>query len=394
MGAYSGHGHIQSRSLSRRSVFRTAGGLAAAGFVAACGGTAASGQSGSTTTTNGKKLRNITLTYGVPSLDPTTAWFAAIPQAIGFYAQQGLNVNVEGLSGGSAAVAALVAGRAQFATQSSEIIFTSVDTGIALKGFMCEIPGDFVGLAVNESSPVTTEAELADYLRGKTIGTNAIGGDPELEIKGVLQALGLNPNTDVQFLAVGTGTPAANALKTGRVAALGLWAMIYADFQAQGYKMRIFQPQPLPSLGFEHTTVTMQSTIDDDPELVGGFSRAIAQSLAFLYGASPEEITKLHYKVYPDTVPQGVSMSTAIDQGVTVLDSLLPYLQLKQHLQPGQLLGDATSAQIKKVAQMLKTSSVIKSVQPASAYFTPQFLAAANDFNRDAIVAQGKAYKA
>jgi hypothetical protein len=87
-------------------------------------------------------------------------------------------------------------------------------------------------------------------------------------------------------------------------------------------------------------------------------------------------------------------MSTAIDQGVTVLDSLLPYLQLKQHLQPGQLLGDATSAQIKKVAQMLKTSSVIKSVQPASAYFTPQFLAAANDFNRDAIVAQGKAYKA
>lgn len=393
MGVYHGRSLAQSQSVSRRTVFKAAGGLAAAGFVAACGGTADS-QSGSTTSSNGKKLRNVTLTYGVPSLDPTTAWFAAIPQAVGFYAQQGLSVNVQGLSGGSAAVAALVAGRAKFATQSSEIIFTSVDTGVALKGFMCEIPGDFVGLAVNASTPVTTEAELANYLRGKTIGTNAIGGDPELEVKGVLSALGLNPDTDVQFLAVGTGTPAANALKTGRVAALGLWAMVYAGFQAQGYELRIFQPKPLPHLGFEHTTVAMDSTINNDPQLVTAFSKAIAQSLAFLYGASPEEITKLHYKVYPDTMPQGVSTTEAIDQGVTVLDSLMPYLQLKQHLQPGQLLGDATSSQIDMVAQMLKGANVIKTVRPANAYFTGQFLTAANDFDRAAIVAQGKAYKA
>jgi NitT/TauT family transport system substrate-binding protein len=391
---YGGQGPAQSRPVSRRSVFRAAGGLAAAGLVAACGSAAGSSQVGPPAAANGKNLRNVTLTYGVPSLDPTTAWFAAIPKAIGFYAQQGLSVNVEGLSGGSAAVAALVAGKAQFATQSSEIIFTSVDTGVALKGFMCEIPGDFVGLAIDSSAPVTTDAELANYLRGKTIGTNAIGGDPELEIKGVLSALGLNPDTDVQFLAVGTGTPAANALKTGRVAALGLWAMIYAGFQAQGYQMRIFQPQPLPHLGFEHTTVTMDSTISGDPQLVASFSKAVAQSLAFLYGASPLEITKLHYKVYPDTVPQGVSTSEAIDQGVKVLESLMPYLQLKQHLRPGQLLGDATSSQIEMVAQMLKTADVIKNVQPASAYFTGQFLPAANDFDRDAIVAQGKAYKA
>lgn len=393
MGVYHGRSLAQSQSVSRRTVFKAAGGLAAAGFAAACGGTADS-QSGSTTSSNGKKLRNVTLTYGVPSLDPTTAWFAAIPQAVGFYAQQGLSVNVQGLSGGSAAVAALVAGRAKFATQSSEIIFTSVDTGVALKGFMCEIPGDFVGLAVNASTPVTTEAELANYLRGKTIGTNAIGGDPELEVKGVLSALGLNPDTDVQFLAVGTGTPAANALKTGRVAALGLWAMVYAGFQAQGYELRIFQPKPLPHLGFEHTTVAMDSTINNDPQLVTAFSKAIAQSLAFLYGASPEEITKLHYKVYPDTMPQGVSTTEAIDQGVTVLDSLMPYLQLKQHLQPGQLLGDATSSQIDMVAQMLKGANVIKTVRPANAYFTGQFLTAANDFDRAAIVARGKAYKA
>jgi hypothetical protein len=72
----------------------------------------------------------------------------------------------------------------------------------------------------------------------------------------------------------------------------------------------------------------------------------------------------------------------------------MPYLQLKQHLRPGQLLGDATSSQIEMVAQMLKTADVIKNVQPASAYFTGQFLPAANDFDRDAIVAQGKAYKA
>lgn len=227
---------------------KAAGGLALGGAATACGGPATQSMSTSTGA-NGKKLKNVTLVYGVPTLDPTTAWFAAIPRAVGYYAQQGLNVEVKGLQGGSASVAALIANRAQFATQSSQVIFTSVDRGVRLKGFMCEIPGDFVGLAFPASSPVTQPAQLREALRGKTIGTNAIGGDPELEVRAVVKQLGLDPDKDVKFLAVGTGTPAIHALQTGRVAALGLWAMIYANFQAQGYKLRIFQPDPLPKLG-------------------------------------------------------------------------------------------------------------------------------------------------
>lgn len=373
---------------TRRGFLLGSTGILAAGVLAACGGSGSSAGE----TVNG--LRNATLVYGVPALDPSTVWFAAIPQKLGYYEQAGLNVKVNAVAGGSASIAALVAGQAQFATQSSQVIFTSVDKGVPLKGFMCEIPGDFIGLAVMADSPITQESQLKEALRGRTIGTNAVGGNPELEVKAVLAKLGLDPENDVKFLAVGTGTPALNALQTGRVQALGLWAMVYADIQAQGAKLRIFQPPPLPDLGFEHTTVTMQKTIDDDPELVAAFSKAIAQSLAFLSAAPPEQVVKLHYELYPSTKPAGVSDADAVAQGVLVLKSLMPYLQLQDRMKPGQLLGDATDAQINSVASLLHDADLIKGVKAPDAYFSRQFLESANKFERNAIVAKAKGFTA
>lgn len=384
---------IPPGGITRRTVLGAAGALALGGFATACGGPATQSSSGSASA-GGKKLKDVTLVYGVPALDVTTAWFAAIPQAVGFYAQQGLNVDVQALQGGSASIGALIANRAQFATQSSQIIFTSVDRGVNLKGFMCEIPGDFIGLAVMDSSPITQESQLREALRGKTIGVAAVGGNPELEIRAVVKQLGLDPDHDVGFLAVGTGTPAINALKTGQVAALGLWAMVYANFEAQGDRLRIFQPAPLPSLGFEHATVAMQKTIDNDPAMVASFSRAIAQSLAFLSAAKPEEIVKLHYKQYPATKPQGVSSGEAVAQGVKVLNSLLPYMDLEQRMKAGQLLGDVPDSQIASVATMLTEAKSIKKALPPDSYFTRQFLNGANDFDRDAVVAQAKKFTA
>lgn len=383
------------RGISRRNLFGGAGALALGGLVTACGGPAAQSTSKpKVTTSDGKKLRNITLSYGVPTLDTTTAWFAAIPSAVGFYADHGLSVEIEGLKGGTASVAALTANRSQLATQSTQVIFTSVDRGVDLKGFMCEIPGDFIGIAVLESSPITDESKLADYLRGKTIGTNAIGGSPDIEMRAVVQHMGLEPDKDVKFLAVGTGTPALHALKTGRVAALGLWAMIYANYEAQGTKLRIFRPDPLSQLGFQHATVVTQETIDNDPDLVLSFSKAIAKSLTFLSAVDPVEIVKLHYRQYPAAKPQGMSSARAFEIGTKVLKSVMPYLELDKHMQEGQLLGDVEDSKIKAVGKLLQGAKTIKKLDEPSAYFTRQFLEEANDFDRDAIIAQAKNFTA
>ncbi|MQA77947.1 MAG: hypothetical protein GEV10_05615 [Streptosporangiales bacterium] len=383
------------RGISRRSLFGGAGALALGGVVTACGGPAAQSTSKSkVTNSDGKKLRRITLSYGVPTLDTTTAWFGAIPRALGFYEQHGLSVEIEGLQGGTASVAALTTNRSQLATQSTQVIFTSVDRGVELKGVMCQIPGDFIGIAVSDSSPITEESQLADYLRGKTIGTNAIGGSPDIEVRAVVKHMGLEPDKDVKFLAVGTGTPALHALQKGRVTALGLWAMIYANFEAQGTKLRIFRPDPLSKLGFQHATVATQAMVDDDPELVLSYCKAVAKSLAFLSAADPTEIVKLHYRLYPAAKPQGMSSARAVEIGTKVLKSVMPYLELDKRMQEGQLLGDMEDSKITAVGELLRGADTIKKVETPSAYFTRQFLEEANDFDRDAIVAQAKKFSA
>lgn len=384
------------RGISRRGLFGGAGVLALGGLVTACGGPAAQSAKSKPdeTTTDGKKLRRITLSYGVPTLDTTTAWFGAIPRALGFYEQHGLSVEIEGLQGGTASVAALTTNRSQLATQSTQVIFTSVDRGVDLKGIMCQIPGDFIGIAVNDSSPITEESQLAEYLRGKTIGTNAIGGSPDIEVRAVVKHMGLEPDKDVKFLAVGTGTPALHALEKGRVAALGLWAMIYANFEAQGTKLRIFRPDPLSKLGFQHATVATQATLDDNPDLVLSYTKAIAKSLAFLSAADPAEIVKLHYRLYPAAKPQGLSSARALDIGTKVLKSVMPYLELDKRMREGQLIGDVEDSKIKAVGELLHGAETIKKVDAPSAYFTREFLEEANDFDRDAIIARAKKFTA
>lgn len=138
----------------------------------------------------------------------------------------------------------------------------------------------------------------------------------------------------------------------------------------------------------------MQKTIDNDPGLVTSFSRAIAQSLAFFSAARPEEIVKLHYKEYPATRPQGVSLDKAVAQGVKVLQSQMPYMDLEQRMRPGQFLGDVPDSQISSVANMLVEAGTIKRVQAPDTYFTRQFIKSANDFDRDPVIAQAKKFNA
>lgn len=370
------------------------GGLGAAGAV---GLLAACGSSGSPAATSGKKsgtksLEPVTLTYGVPTLDTTTSWFAAIPIGLGYYKAEGLNVTVEPLNGGSESIGAIVSGRAQFATQSTEVIFTSVDGGTGLRGFYCEIPKDFIGIAVLASGNITSPTQL----RGKTIGTLAIGGDPELEVEAVMSKLGMKSGVDYHFLAVGAGAPALHALETGRVQALGLWAMIYAGFQLTGGpKLRIFQPSPITTFNFEHATVAMNQTLTGRPDTVRAFSRAIAKSLVFLSAADPKEIAKLQYKIYPNTRPAGMSDSQAITYGAGILTSLLPYMDFANRVTAKSVpLGSADSGSIDAYRNLLYSSGVIKKQLPSSEYFTSSFITSADAFDYSSIIKDAKSFTA
>jgi NitT/TauT family transport system substrate-binding protein len=338
-----------------------------------------------------RPTKRAVLVYGVQTLDVTTAFFGAVPQALGYYRDEGIEVEVQTVAGASAAINLLTSGQAQFSSHGTAGLFEAVDKGAPVKGFICQIPDYFVSLAVLKDGPITS----VDQLRGKTIGVNAVGGAPDLVLRAVVQKFGWTVGKDVEFLAVGTGIPALDALRKGRVQALGLWDSIFAGFEFLGAQFRYFRPDPMPSIGFTHTSNVQVKTIQEDPDLVTAMARAQAKSIVFMTVADPAELTKLHYKVYPASKPTGLSDADAVRQGVALMQARAPFMRSKRRVFDRiEMVGDASDSMITSMRDLLYSGKQLKQSLPPDAYFTRQFVPAMNSVDFRGIIDQAKKFKA
>lgn len=377
----------QSR-MTRRKILQAAG---AAFGVLAADRLARAGKARPAAAAAAGPSKRAVLVYGVPTLDVTTSFFGAVPQALGYYKEEGIDVDVQTVNGAAAAINLLTSGRAQFSSHGTAGLFDAVDKGAPVKGFICQIPDYFVSIAVLKDSPITSVAQL----KGKTIGVNAVGGAPDFVMRAVAQRQGWTPDRDLEFLAVGTGVPALDALRRGRIQALALWDSIFAEFEFLGAQFRFFRPDPLPSTGFTHSSNVMTRTLQDDPGLVTAMARAQAKSIVFMAAADPAELTRLHYKVYPATKPTGLSDADAIREGVALMKARAPFMRFKQRVFDRiELLGDASDPMIASMRDLLYTGKELKQSLPPDAYFTRQFVPVMNNIDFKAIINDAKSFKA
>lgn len=339
-----------------------------------------------------QSLRKVTIAFGVQNLEGAIeGFFSSIPIGLGFYREEGLDVDIQTAGGASAAVNLLLSGRAQFSTHGTAGLFAGVGRNVPMIGFCCQVPDYFVSIGVERDGPIRS----LDDLKGKTIGIGAIGGAPHLVIKAVLRNLGWNVDTDVQFLAVGTSLPALDALRRNRVQALALWDTIYALYEANGQAFRYFRPDPIPRMGFTHTTNTLLETIEKSPEMVLGLTRAMCKSLVYMAAAQPEELTKLHFKVFPASKPTGISEQRAIEIDRQRQEKRRPIMHYdKRVFSRSERLGDVSNEQIATHRDLLFSGGEIPAALPIERYFTRQFLARANDFDMPALIAKAKSFRA
>ncbi len=161
-------------------------------------------------------LKKVTMVIGgaAPG-SPSSSFVHSLGIGCGFYAEEGLDVEMQWAAGASAALTLLASGRADFASHSTGGLLPAVARGVPVKGFIVQIPDNFVSIGVLKDGPIKSLADL----KGKTIGVNADGGGPTLLVKAVLNQLGWKVGTDVELLTVGAGLPALDALRRNRVQA-------------------------------------------------------------------------------------------------------------------------------------------------------------------------------
>jgi NitT/TauT family transport system substrate-binding protein len=252
----------------------------------ACGGGSPSGATDTAGGADGSgELTRVTVGV-IPIVDTAPIWLG---EAEGIFAKEGLDLEIETATGGSAIVPGVQSGSYDFAFSNLISIMVANDKGLdmAVVANGATTSGDakhdFGGVVVNPESDIKSPKDLA----GKKVSVNNLSNIGDTTIKDVIEADGGDAGS-VQFVEV-PFPDAPAALENGVVDAA--WILDPFLTQAVDGGARLvssnfvdFHPE-LDIAGY----FTSQAKIDAEPELVEKFTRAMNESLEFAQD-NPEKV--------------------------------------------------------------------------------------------------------
>lgn len=282
--------------------------------LAACGG---GGDSGESSGSSGEE-RSVTFALAVPVPDPGQV-FAYVPAQAGFFEEEGLDVTFETNDGSTPAIQAVASGRADFAVSAPNTLFSGINEGFDLKAVAAIVSTSIYRVFV------PSDSEIQDYadLEGADVGVSSLQSFAYGYAQQALRDAGLDPDTDVNFVTVGTGAPAYQALESGEVDALSLWDTQLALFRAQlDADLRELPPTELSDLPNDPIVVNNE-LLSSDPDLVAAFSRAVMKSVVFAQ-ANPEAAAQMYLDEFPDA-----ARGTTLEAATAALEARLANMEMR-----------------------------------------------------------------
>ncbi len=177
-----------------------------------------------------------TLMFGQQTATTSEARSYFIPRHLGFFKDEGLDVTLQPSDGATQEIQILAAGKGDLGLGAPSAVLLARNSGAKVRAIFMAGRAHGTSIAVMADGPIKTPADL----KGKKIGVLSMGASRTLDGYAMVQAAGLDPKTDVEWLPVGFGVQAALALQRGDVQALALWDITYADMEANGFKFRYF----------------------------------------------------------------------------------------------------------------------------------------------------------
>ena len=333
-----------------------------------------------------KPLKPVKIALGTQVVNVTYPWLT-LPIALGYWKEEGYDVQVVTVGGSLQGIQQMVAGGVEFAQlNSTGLIQANTENNLQVRGLMGTGAIDW-GIGVLDSGPIKTVADL----KGKKIGVFSLGTGGVPLLKGHLRSNGVEPDKDAMIVATGAGAPALEALRSDRVQGLMFWGSALTGFENAGTKLRVlYDPawRKLPDFTFG----TMQKTIDTDPAMVEAIARGAAKATLFAI-TNPECTLKIHWKNFPSTKPTGADEATLVRSDLALLNSQLDTLKAAYAMHGGKLIGAMDPAAYGRMQDfMLKEGLIKKTVAPESLLIArPGFTEAINRFDRDAVIAAAKA---
>lgn len=346
---------------------------------AACGSDDGEGKGGAA---DGKVTKLVQVNAD-PGLGATTAFHSSVPEKLGYFKEEGLEVKTIGVQGADKAAAMVQAGQADIVQAG----------GPAMVQFAGDKDDSLVAVYLNKSHsfrvvvPEDSDIKTAADLKGATIGVLAMAGPMIQYGKAVVSQGGLDPEKDVKFLPVGLGAQAAAAFEKDQIQVYaGADSFNSVIGQLLGTKMRVIEvpSDTLPAFG---AWLVRREMIEKDPEAIVGFIRATLKGMIFA-NENPSAAVEIHWEKYPTAKPADGDKPEVLEQWANVVQERISLAYLGKG--PDGLYGTADEADVEKSLQFQVDAGILPAVPDLKTLLDLQFAKKYNDFDADKIVDQAK----
>lgn len=220
-----------------------------------------------------------------------------VAEQMGYFKDEGLQVEISDFAGGAKALQALVGGSADVVSGAYEHTINMQAKGQPITAFVLQARAPQIVFAVSTRT-MPNYKSIAD-LKGKKIGVTAPGSSTNMMASFVLAKGGLKP-TDVSFIGVGTSAGALSALRSGQIDAISNLdpvitmlqqkkeIKIIADARTLKDTVNVFGG-PMPAA----TLYTTDAFLKKYPNTSQALANAMVRALKWIQKAGPGDIVKV-----------------------------------------------------------------------------------------------------
>ena len=254
----------------------------------------------------------LTMTFSTPKEDDnlTTINLAEVSHTIfyapqyaaiqnGYFEEEGMEINLILTPGADKVAAALLSKDADIGLSGSEA------TIYVYNGGEQDYLKTFAQLTQKDGSFLVSRTPIENFtledLREKTVIGGRRGGMPEMTFEYVLRQNGMDPKTDltidtsVEFAAMG------GAFIGGDDDFVTLFEPTALEVEQQGYGYVVASIGELGGV-VPYTSYSARiSFIEENPDLIVGFNRAVQKGLDYVHSHSDEEVAETILSFFPDT---------------------------------------------------------------------------------------------
>ncbi|MCW5298017.1 ABC transporter substrate-binding protein [Herbaspirillum lusitanum] len=289
-----------------------------------------------------------------------------VAEQLGYFKDEGLQVEISDFAGGAKALQAMVGGSADVVSGAYEHTINMQAKNQPIVAFVLQGRAPQIVLAASNKT-MPNYKSVAD-LKGKKIGVTAPGSSTSIMASFVLAKAGLKP-TDVSFIGVGAAAGALSALRSGQIDAIANLDPVISMLEQKNEIKIIADTRtlkdtndvfggPMPAA----TLYAPEAFIKKYPNTTQALTNAMVRALKWIQQAGPSDIIK--------AVPESYLLG---DRALYIS----AFLKVREAMSPDGIFPDAGPATALRTLQAFEPDLASKKIDLSRTY-TNEFARKAN----------------